>query len=562
MVAALVTGVGLIIFSFIGYIMVRKYLRSDDFRVMAGEETSKALKAKSGEFEEFQWEGRSVYSKSFSADGGADAFFSRLKAHEVRANVSLKGVRKGYWLIPNVEIKRIDFAVTDTPNKVGPSSVLPDPEPEEELEDDGDGGGLFSGIIPTEVKIEEVKVDETRFNIVTATSDIRARGIELLIAPMVGSDENYSIAGNGGQLKINLLPKLKVNEFNLHLGQEERIYIDHVGVSFYDSARAQLSGEAHFEDDKPYLDLNGGVSGIMLDEVLPPDAAKKLLGQVNGDFALKTESSGELVVSGDLNLKNGSLEALPVLRELDAMTRTTHFTKLNLTNVEVEFEKRGAELQLKDVLFESAGLTCLKGHMVRDANGIPTGMYMLGVSPDTIKWMPIVRKKVVEQVFRVPHSEAFSKVFPGVASSGIEMPPQGYLWAVARIDPTSPDPYTADIRRQLIDAGGLAIWAELQGLPDNVIKAAGTVAEAAETQGEDIIKMLAEEGFGTETLGLSTDLIEKLSTELNIEDIFEDGTVVPMNIIEGGFDIINDLNPLAPKPKPRTNVTPTPTGTK
>ena len=151
--------------------------------------------------------GRSVYSKSFSADGGNDAFFSKLKAHEVRANVSLKGVRRGFWEIPKVEIKRLDFKLSDDRNKVGPASRLPETDLVEEEEGGRSGGGLFSGLIPTEVKIEEVKVNETRFNIVTGGNDIRARGIELLLTPMIESGgDNFSISGNGGNVAINSLP--------------------------------------------------------------------------------------------------------------------------------------------------------------------------------------------------------------------------------------------------------------------------------------------------------------------------------------------------------------------
>ena len=69
-----------------------------------------------------------------------------------------------------------------------------------------------------------------------------------------------------------------MNEFSFHLGEEDRIYVDHVGVGFYDSAKAQLGGEV-LVGDKTEIDLNGAVTGIMLDEVLPPDAAKNCLGK-------------------------------------------------------------------------------------------------------------------------------------------------------------------------------------------------------------------------------------------------------------------------------------------
>ena len=104
--------VGLAVFLFIAYMVVRIYLHSSKFRALVGYETSKALEAE-GEFEPFQWEGRSMYSKSFAAQGTQDALFSRLKAHEIRAKVSLDGVSRGVWEVPTVQIDKFDFVVSD-----------------------------------------------------------------------------------------------------------------------------------------------------------------------------------------------------------------------------------------------------------------------------------------------------------------------------------------------------------------------------------------------------------------------------------------------------------------
>ena len=141
---------------------------------------------------------------------------------------------------------------------------------------------------------------------------------------------------------------------------------------------------------------------------------------------------------------------------------------------------------------------------------------------------------------------AFAEVFPRATADDISLPPEGYRWMVARIDPNSPDPYTADVRRQFIEAGGLAIWAELQGMSERVVKAAGEVAKVAGDEGVDLIGALASEGFGTDSMLLTEDIIEKVGDSLNIEDLFEEGTAIPKKIIDSGFDVINDLNPLKP----------------
>ena len=202
-------------------------------------------------------------------------------------------------------------------------------------------------------------------------------------------------------------------------------------------------------------------------------------------------------------------------------------------------------LELNEVLFESSGLVCLKGYMVHSA-GVPRGRYMLGVSPDTIKWMTPIRKQVVEQVFRTDRETAFADLFPNAKSDGIAMPPEGYRWAVVDIDPSSKDPYTADIRRQVIDAGGLAIWAELQGMPEKVVQAAGEVAQVAGDQGVDLLEMLADEGISADSLVLSQEIVGILGEQLKIKDLFDEGTAIPKTILESGVDIINELNPLSP----------------
>ena len=247
------------------------------------------------------------------------------------------------------------------------------------------------------------------------------------------------------------------------------------------------------------------------------------------------------------NLRSGSLEAMPVLKRIDTFAGTTRFRKLNFTNVEVEFEQVGGELDMGEILFESAGLGCLKGKMRRNEDGLRDGIFMLGISPDTIKYIPIGRKQVVEQVFNMDRRSAFTEVFPNAESDDIALPPDGYRWLVARLDPESADPYTADLRRQFIEAGGLAIWAELQGMSERAVQAAGEIAKVAGDQGVDLISMLAEEGLGVDTLILSEDMIEKMGESLKIEDLFNEGTAIPKSIIDSGFDVINDLNPLAPK---------------
>ena len=542
LIVALLGLVALAVVGFAGYLAVRSYLHSNKFRVLVGEETSKALEAE-GEFEPFEWRGNSMYSKSFAANGREDAFFSRLKAHEIRAKVDLAGVRRGVWAVPNVEINRFDFVLSN--DRIAGEPAVGDRGDAAAEGTGSGGGGMFSRWIPSEVEIQEVKVKEVNFDVVMEALRAKARGIRVAMTPTSAAD-GYAIAGTSGTLTADGYPDFSIDNFNLRTG-EEHLYLDHAAMRFFGSAKVQLSGDASL-GDRDNLLLNGVLSGLDLSDVLPEDWVKKLKGTVNGKFKLETApgADGGLVSTGTLKLKGGSLEAMPVLQRVDKFAGTTRFRKLNFSKVEVEFEKRAGELELRQVLFDSAGLGCLKGKMRQAGDGGPEGIYMLGVSPDTIQWIPVGRKQVIEQVFRKDRESAFAEVFPRAEAEGIETPPDGYRWLVVRIDPTAPDPYTADARRQFIDAGGLAIWAELQGMPERVVKAAGEVARVAGDQGVNLIGMLAKEGFGSDTLELTEGMVESLGETLKIDDLFHEGTAIPKSIIESGIDVINELNPLKP----------------
>ncbi|MGI9242023.1 MAG: hypothetical protein ACR2RV_14565, partial [Verrucomicrobiales bacterium] len=511
------------------------------FRALVGEETSKALDAE-GEFEKFQWKGNSMYTRAFAAKGTENALFSRLKAHEIRAKVDLAGVRRGVWAIPSVEINKFDFVLSDDRLPAEPPVDAADSG---EADESSGGGGMFSGWIPSEIEVDEVKVNQVNFDVVLEGIRAKARGIGVSISPTSAAG-SFAVAGKSGTLSADGYPDFAIDNFNLRTG-EDRLYLDHAAMRFYRTAKVQLSGEASLGEPSRML-INGVLSGLELSEVLPPDWVKKFKGSIAGEFKLSTEAGGdgELITTGDLNLNNGSLEAMPVLQRIDTFAGTTRFRKLNFSSVDVEFENRAGLLVLEEVIFESAGLGCLKGRLKLE-DGAPSGMYMLGISPDTIKWIPVGRKEVVEQVFSKNRESAFAEVFPRASADKIEMPPDGYRWLVVNIDPTSPDPYTADVRRQFIEAGGLAIWAELQGMPDRVVEAAGEVARAAGSQGVDLIGMLAEEGFGSQTLELTEGMVESLGESLKIDDLFNEGTAIPKTIINSGIDVINELNPLVPR---------------
>ena len=300
--------VGLAVFAFILYMVVRSYLHSDKFRALVAGETSKALDAE-GEFEPLQWEGTSMYSKSFAADGLEDALFSRLKAHEVRAKVSLAGISRGVWEIPSVQIDRFDFVVSD-------DRAVPEESADDASSSPGGGGsskkrGFFARMIPSKVEIQEIKVKNVNFNVIAGGALAEGRGMKVKLTPTSAAD-GYAMTGRAGRLGISGFPKFSIDEFNIRTG-EERFYLDHAAMRFFESGKVQLSGDAKL-GDRPEVNINGVLASLNLADVLAADWVKKFKGIVDGDFQIRSSTAGGgLRVSGRLGLRNGSLEAMPVL---------------------------------------------------------------------------------------------------------------------------------------------------------------------------------------------------------------------------------------------------------
>ena len=171
--------------------------------------------------------------------------------------------------------------------------------------------------------------------------------------------------------------------------------------------------------------------------------------------------------------------------------------KLNFTQVEVEFEKRAAEFELGEVLFESAGLGCLKGTHAAAESGGPRAS-TCSASPRTrSSGCRSVRNQVVEQVFRTEREVGLRRGVPAARTrTRHRAPPDGYRWAVVRIDPSSPEPYTG--RHPPASSSMRAAWRSgrnCRGCRSAWSRPPARWRKVAGDQGVDLIGMLAQRGL-------------------------------------------------------------------
>ncbi len=536
LIGGLVLLVLLVMGAFGAFLAIKAYLRSDSFRGLLGELTSGAFKA-DGEFEAFSWNGATVYSDAFDGRGYEDADFSRVKASGIEAEVSLSGVRRGVWDIVRVDIQQMNVLVDGDRLKRPPATGADEEEAEAVAPT-----GFFRGLIPDKVEIRRTRVSNVNFDLMSGqTRALGGRGISIEVTP-TSTEKVFKITGWDGELEVMSLPgdlrRLTVGDFILR-PTPDGIYVDNATFKFTGASpgAAFVTGLMGTGGQRN-VDLHVKFSDVPAEAVLPSDWSRRLSGRCGGDLEITGDPS-EVAgprVGGRVELTEGVLEALPVLDRIDKFAGTTRFRRLLISDLHVSFDRRGNELDVSEFLVEAAGTACVQGHLDFEGSQVNQGQYLIGVAPDVIKWLPEWKKKIIEQVFRLERDEAFGQVFP--SSKEVNRPPEGYRWMVATVDPVSTDPYSADIRRQFVEAGGLAIWAELEGLSQQAIAVAEEVAKTASDQG---VKLLDVFTGDRESMLFSEDGLLQLRKKGGggLLDL-------PESFIKGGLDTLNGLNPFGP----------------
>ena len=111
-VLVLVVLVGLVV----GYNSVRSYLRSNEFRLMLGEEVGYELNG-DAELSMFEWDGWSVKTDNFSfkeLNG-----FQNINARGIDAQVDIGAIWSGVYRIENMHLRELEFTgdFRDDPNR-------------------------------------------------------------------------------------------------------------------------------------------------------------------------------------------------------------------------------------------------------------------------------------------------------------------------------------------------------------------------------------------------------------------------------------------------------------
>ena len=317
--------------------------------------------------------------------------------------------------------------------------------------------------------------------------------------------------------------------------------MDSFDFNLFDESRARLFGEI-IASKSPSLDIECKLSDLPADKILPEDWIKKLKGLINIDINIDG-SVDNPIIQGSAQLINGSLEALPILERIDEFLGTSKFRRLALNEFNITYSVgKSRSVNIDQFYSLTHGTVCLTGVFSYKNRKIDSGKYMIGITPETLKWLTLSKKEILDNVFTFNKDDAFNEVFDlSNENDKLKIPPDGFKWAVCQVDTDSPDPFTSDIRKQIINSGGLALWAELNGLSKVGLEALDLIVKTSKGKGIDINNLLSSERYS-----LDSESFKNIATKLEIteqmnlilDQLTDDVFNLPNKIIRDGSSLL------------------------
>lgn len=278
---------------------------------------------------------------------------------------------------------------------------------------------------------------------------------------------NVPVKLNGGRLQTPLQPahlkeplKLDISQATLRAGTDQ-LQLSDASLRWKTPAEATLRGSMRFGTGAWQLLVHA--QGVPLEEFLDAWWQQRLSGKLKGDCDFSGSPGTAVNWKAEVVLENGVLQGLPILDKLATYTRAERFKRIVLDMCQASFRPEGDALRVENLIVQSNGLLRIEGSMTLRGRQVE-GDFMLGVTPETLRWIP----------------GADSRVFTQSNPNG----PPGLLWTHVRV--TGPvDAPQEDLSQRLIGSAGMAL---LFDTPGKVVNK-GAEALLTPVLGEDAAKM-------------------------------------------------------------------------
>jgi len=411
------------------------YLRSEQFRTFLAQKAGGTLRAEA-EIAPLHFEGANLFTDRFSARGTTAAKFSSLQIEGARAEVSLRHFFEHAWRVEQLDVQRLRVDLV--------GARLPAAATEPKVVKDRIADANRSRWLPDRVEIGTAVIRDLQLT----WEEGALRGTALQLQP---TDDGWTINGSGGSITHGALPPLSVHRLDL-ASRGSSLFVRAAELRQGEGGSVIADGEVNFEER---LDLHAVLRGVALTPWLAGDWRARLRGDASGEVNVRCPLPirGSPEITGQLTLENGVLEALPVLNQIAAFTKTQQFRRLKLTRASADFTQQEPRLTVRNLVAESEGLIRVEGGFFIE-RGVIEGNFQVGVTPASLQWLPGSQARVFTE------NRA------------------GYLWAPMRLAGPVASP-KEDLTERLIAAAGTEVIEQLGGAAKDATKQLKDAAKSA-----------------------------------------------------------------------------------
>ncbi|MFZ0708633.1 MAG: hypothetical protein WAM53_01205 [Terrimicrobiaceae bacterium] len=353
-----------------------RFLRSEAFSELIGTETGEALGSKVV-YGPLRWTGSSLFVDSIQVTGLQGSKVEALRADQVRADVNWRAAFQGVWRLERVQV--VSFEGSFRPGSNEPPADTPPPA----------ARGGVAAWLPTRFELGQMDIAQAR---------MRFRGIDdLEIASVEGSalrvhpdGAGWSIDGTGGVLTLAKIPALNVVSFRSR-AQGDFFFLTDSQFRLGETGKISASGE-FAKNSKLRVEW----SQVDVTPFLDASWRSRLTGVVDGTAMIEWPESGLAAgkATGSFRLTEGLAQNVELLDRVATFTGAPQFRRIPLQEISGSYQWANGNLQITNLVAESKGLLRLEGNCTIDAGGSVNGALRVGVTPQTLQWLPGSRERV------------------------------------------------------------------------------------------------------------------------------------------------------------------------
>ncbi|MBN8711464.1 MAG: hypothetical protein BGO12_10460 [Verrucomicrobia bacterium 61-8] len=394
----------------IGSLWIKSYLRSDAFRQLIADKTGEAVKG-TANYEPLRWIGASVFSNQLTIAGQQGSPLASLSADQLRATVAWRAIFDGAWRIENLEAARVLATFRPGSFAQEPSSAhFSSPEP------------AIAKWLPHRFEIGSVSTPLASIRFLDAADKERFALNESSLR-MKPDSASWLLEGQGGTFLAAGFPQMKVESFRSRI-HKDVFFLTDSQLRLGDSGHVAVSGEF-----SKTAKVRVTWDRVNIDPFLAPHWRKKLSATMAGSADITVPDGQTATATGKFTMTDGLVQKVPLLDQIAKFTGAPQFRRMPVQEISSDFSWQNGILTLTNFIGESKGLLRLEGTCTIGADHQIDGTFRIGVTPQTVQWLPGSREKVFTEAG------------------------EGYLWTSLKIGGTMENP-TEDLSARLLVAMG------------------------------------------------------------------------------------------------------------